>query len=54
MSDPLGSPIWLQIPLLFVLITGAALEWFVTGYGGLLVIAFGLIVAACLRRKYSN
>ena len=35
MSDPLGWPIWLQIPLLFVLITGAALEWFVTGYGGL-------------------
>ena len=46
MSDPLGWPIWLQIPLLFVLITGAALEWFVTGYGGLLVIAFGLIVGA--------
>jgi len=35
MSDPPGWPIWLQIPLLFVLITGAAWEWFVTGYGGL-------------------
>jgi len=54
MRDPLGWPIWLQIPLLFALITSAALEWFVTGYGGLPVIAFGLIVAACLRRKYSN
>ena len=41
MSAPLGWPMWLQIPLLILLITGAALEWFVTGYGGLLVIAFG-------------
>ena len=54
MSDPLGWPMWLQIPLLILLITGAALEWFVTGYRGLLVIAFGLIVAFCLQRKYSN
>jgi len=49
MSDPLGWPMWLQMPLLILLITGAALEWFVTGYGGLLVIAFGVIVALCLR-----
>jgi hypothetical protein len=54
MSGPLGWPMCWQIPLLILLITGAALEWFVTGYGGLLVIAFGLIVAFCLRRKYSN
>jgi hypothetical protein len=45
---------WLQIPLLLVLITGAALEWFVTGYGGLLVIAFGVIVAVCPRIRHSN
>jgi hypothetical protein len=54
MRDPLGWPLWLQIPLLLVLITGAALEWFVTGYGGLLVIGFGLIIAAFLRLKYSK
>jgi hypothetical protein len=54
MSDPLGWPLWLQIPLLLVLIAGAALEWFVTGYGGLLVIGFGLVVAVFLRLKYSN
>jgi hypothetical protein len=54
MSDPLGWPMWLQIPLLAALVAGAALEWFVTGYSGLLVIAFGLIVAVCLRRRYSN
>ena len=54
MGDPLGWPMWLQILLLVVLIAGAALEWFVTGYSGLLVIAFGLIVAVYLRRRYSN
>jgi hypothetical protein len=45
---------WLQIPLVILLIAGAAFEWFVTGYGGLLVIAFGLIVAVFLRWKYSS
>jgi len=53
MLDPQDWPIWFQVPLLILLITGPALEWFVTGYGGLLVIAFGLVIAACLRRKYS-
>ncbi len=54
MIDPQDWPMWLQIPLLLLLITGAALEWFISGYCGLLVIAFGLIVAFYLRRKYSN
>jgi hypothetical protein len=54
MRDAQDWPMWLQIPLLILLIAGTALEWFVTGYGGLLVIAFGLVVAACLRHKYSN
>lgn len=54
MSDPQSWPMWLQIPLLLLLITGAALEWFLTGYGGLIVIAFGLVVALYLRRKNSS
>jgi hypothetical protein len=54
MRGPLDWPMWLQVPLLILLISGAALEWFVTGWGGLLVIGFGLIIAFHLRRKYSD
>ncbi len=53
MRNPQDWPMWLQVPLLLLLITGAALAWFTIGYGGLIVIAFGLIVAFYLRCKNS-
>lgn len=54
MSNPQDWPMWLQVPLVLILITGAVLAWFTTGYGGLVVVAFGLIVALYLRLKNSN
>lgn len=53
--DPLAWPIWLQVPLLLLLITGAAIEWFPTGYGVVfMVIVCGLIVAFYLRIRNSH
>ncbi len=54
-SDPLNWPTWLQVPLLLLLITGAAIEWFPAGYGvAFIVVAFGLIIAFYLRFKNSH
>ena len=53
--DPLGWPVWLQVPFLLLVITGAAMPWFHTGYGVVsVVIAFGLIIALYLRLRNSQ
>src|SRR5512146_2956147 len=31
--DPLGWPVWLQVPFLLLVIFGGAIRWFPTGYG---------------------
>jgi 4-hydroxybenzoate polyprenyltransferase len=52
--EPESWPTWLQVPLLILLVLGAALAWFTTGYGGLLVAGFGLLVVIYLRFKHSD
>jgi hypothetical protein len=54
MSEPEGWPTWLQVPVVILLTLGAALAWFTTGYGGLLVAGFGILVAIYLHFKNSN
>jgi len=54
MIDPLTWPTWIQAVVLVVLLFGAALAWFTTGWGGLLVIAAGVAFAAYLRFKNST
>lgn len=54
MIDPFAWPTWLQAVLVAVLLLGAALAWFTMEWGGLLVIAFGVLVAIYLRIKNSN
>jgi len=54
MVDPLTWPTWLQTAFLAVLLLGAALAWFTTDWGGLLVIAAGILFAVYFRRKNSN
>ena len=51
MMDPLAWPSWLQAVLLAVLLLGAALAWFTIEWGGLLVIAAGLLFAVYLHSK---
>lgn len=54
MIEPASWPTWLQVPVVIVLALGAALAWFTTGYGGLLVAGFGIFVAIYLRYENSN
>jgi 4-hydroxybenzoate polyprenyltransferase len=54
MIDPLTLPTWLQAVLVSVLLLGAALAWFTTGWGALLVIAAGVLFAVYFRIKNSN
>jgi 4-hydroxybenzoate polyprenyltransferase len=54
MFDPLTWPTWLQVLLVAVLVVGAALAWFTTDWGGLLVIAAGVLFAIYFRKKNSN
>jgi 4-hydroxybenzoate polyprenyltransferase len=54
MSDPLTWPTWLQMVLVTLLLFGAALAWFTTGWGGLLVIAVGVLFGLYFRMKNSN
>ena len=55
MSEPEGWTRWAQAPLVVLLVLGAALAWFTTGYsGGLLVAGFGVLCALYLRYKNSN
>ncbi len=53
--DPLVWPVWLQVPLLLLLVIGAAMPWFPAGGGTVfVVIAFGLIIAIYLRFRNSQ
>jgi hypothetical protein len=54
MADPLAWPTWLQVVLVAVLMFGAALAWFTIDWGGLLVIAAGVLLAVYFRSKNSN
>jgi len=54
MIDLESWPKWLQVALVILLALGAALAWFTTGWGGLLVAAFGVIVAIYLRYRRSR
>ncbi len=54
MIDPLAWPTWLQALLLAILLLGAGLAWFTTGWGGLLVIVAGISFAVFFRFKNSN
>ena len=54
MFDPLTWPTWLQVVLVAVLLLGASLAWFTTGWGGLLVIGAGVLFAIYLHWKSSN
>jgi 4-hydroxybenzoate polyprenyltransferase len=54
MSEPESWPTWLQVPVVILLALGAALAWFTTEWGGLLVVGFGILVAIYLRYKDSN
>ena len=54
MNDPLTWLTWLQVVLVAVLLFGAALERFTVGWGGLLVIATGVLFAVYFRIKNSN
>ena len=54
MIDPLAWPTWLQAMLVAVLLLGAALAWFTMEWGGLLVIAAGLLFALYFHFKNSN
>ena len=54
MIDPMTWPTWLQTVLVAVLLFGAALAWFTTGWGGLLVIGVGILFGVYLRIKNSN
>ena len=47
-------PTWLQVPFVILLVLGAAFAWFTTGWGGLLVAAFGVLVAIYLRYRRST
>ena len=54
MIDPFTWPTWLQIVFVTVLLFGAALAWFTIDWGGLLVIAAGVLFAAYFRIKNSK
>ena len=54
MIDPATWPTWLQTALVTILLFGAALAWFITGWGGLAVIAAGVLFGIYLRSKNSN
>lgn len=54
MIDPLTWPTWLQAVLVSVLLLGAALAWFTTDWGGLLVIAAGVMFAVYFRSRNSS
>jgi len=49
MAEPEGWPRWLQIPPVFILALGAGLAWFTTGWGGPLVLGFGILLAVYFR-----
>jgi hypothetical protein len=54
MSDPLTWPTWLQTALVAVLLLGGALAWFTIEWGGLLVVAAGVLFAVYFRSKNSH
>jgi hypothetical protein len=54
MIDPLTWPTWLQTLLVALLLFGAALAWFTIDWGGLLVIAAGILFGVYFRIKNSN
>ena len=49
MIDPLIWPTWLQAAFVSVLLLAAALAWFTTDWGGLLVIAAGVLFGVYFR-----
>ena len=54
MIEPESWLTWLQVPLVILLALGAALAWFTTGWGGLLVAALGVLVAIYLWYRRST
>ena len=54
MIDPLIWPTWLQAVFVSVLLLGAALAWFTTDWGGLLVVAAGVLFGLYFHRRNSN
>lgn len=54
MTDPLAWPTWLQIALIGIVLLGAALAWFTTSWGGVVVIAAGVLFAVYFRIKNSK
>ena len=54
MDDQLNWPAWLQAVFVAGMVFLAALAWFTTGWGGLLVIGTGVLFAFYFRFKNSR
>jgi len=54
MTEPEGWRRWLQVPFVAALALGAALAWFTTEWGGLLVAGLGILLAVYFRYRHSD